>query len=49
MFSVGASNDDNVGHIDMKKLAQAYSNLIIEEQQQKRANNTNHKPKYQQI
>lgn len=40
MFSVGGSNDNNqVGNIDMKKLAQAYSNLIIEEQQQKRVNN----------
>ena len=38
-FSVGGSNDNNqVGNIDMKKLAQAYSNLIIEEQQQKRVN-----------
>lgn len=40
MFGVGGSNDNNqVGNIDMKKLAQAYSNLIIEEQQQKRVNN----------
>lgn len=40
MFSVGNNNsDNNTGHIDMKKLAQAYTNLVIEEQQQKRANN----------
>jgi hypothetical protein len=47
MFSVGSSTDNNnVGNIDMKKLAQAYSNLIIEEQQQKRDNRD---PKYQQV
>jgi hypothetical protein len=35
MFSVGSSdNDDSTGHIDMKKLAQAYNNLIMSEQQQ---------------
>lgn len=50
MFSVGSNyNDNNVGHIDMRKLAQAYSNLIIEEQQQKRTKNTSHDPKYQQV
>jgi hypothetical protein len=40
MFNVGSSDtDDSTGHIDMKKLAQAYTNLSIEEQKQKRANN----------
>lgn len=41
MFSVGSNNDsdNNVGHIDMKKLAQAYINLSIEEQKQKQSDN----------
>jgi hypothetical protein len=40
MFSVGSNGNDsynNVGHIDMKKLAQAYTNLSIEEQKQKQS------------
>jgi uncharacterized PurR-regulated membrane protein YhhQ (DUF165 family) len=35
MFNVGNNDHDNVGHIDMKKLAQAYTNLIIEEKKGK--------------